>query len=99
MRWLKRFGKVALSAGLVLSFGAKAHGQKASAGMSYLGFDRNEYPGDDAMVRLRKQFAFVGYWLSPPPGEKTNSWVGKRDKLASQGFGFVLLHAGRPGSS
>jgi hypothetical protein len=99
MRWLRRFGKVALSAGLVLSFGAKSHGQQASVGMSYLGFDRNEYPGDEAMATLRKQFAFVGYWLSPPPGEKTNSWVGKREKLASQGFGFVLLHAGRPGSS
>jgi len=66
---------------------------------AHLGFDRNEYPGDEAMATLRKQFAFVGYWLSPPPREKTTGWAGKREKLAAQGYGFVLLYAGRPGSS
>lgn len=62
---------------------------------SYLGFDRNIYPGDAAMKILRKDFAFTAYWLSPPPGEKTNSWAGKREFLRSQGFGFLVLYRGR----
>jgi len=66
--------------------------QKVSA---YLGFDRNVYPGDAAIPILRKTFAFTGYWLSPPPGEKTNTWLGKRELLRSHGFGFLVLYRGR----
>ncbi|HYL84000.1 MAG TPA: glycoside hydrolase domain-containing protein [Candidatus Angelobacter sp.] len=62
---------------------------------SYLGFDRNEYPGDDAFPMLRKTFAFTSYWLSPPPGEKKNTWTGKREFLRSQRFGFLVLFRGR----
>jgi glycoside hydrolase-like protein len=62
---------------------------------AYLGFDRNEYPGDAALPALRKSFEFSGYWLATPPGEKTNSWLGKRELLRSQGFGFTLLYRGR----
>jgi len=62
---------------------------------SYLGYDRNIYPGDEALPILRKTFAFTGYWLSPPPGEKSNSWSGKRELLRKQGFGFVVLFRGR----
>jgi hypothetical protein len=62
---------------------------------SYLGFDLNEYPGDDALPILRKTFAFTGYWLSPPPEEKHTSWLGKRSLLQKQGFGFVVLFNGR----
>lgn len=61
---------------------------------NYLGFDRNIYPGDDALPVLRKTFAFSSYWLSPPPGDKTNTWSGKRELLRSQGFGFVVLYRG-----
>src|ERR1700704_5602532 len=61
----------------------------------YLGFDRNDYPGDAALPILRKSFSFTGYWLSPPPGEKNNTWLGKRKILRSQGFGFLLLYRGR----
>jgi len=60
----------------------------------YLGFDRNIYPDDAAMPILRKTFAFSSYWLSPPPGEKTNTWTGKRELLRSQGFGFLVLYRG-----
>jgi hypothetical protein len=60
----------------------------------YLGFDRNDYPGDDAMKVLRHDFAFTGYWLGNPPGDMTNSWAGKRELLRSEGFGFLLLFAG-----
>ena len=61
----------------------------------YLGFDRNVYPGDEAMKVLRKDFAFSSYWLSVSPGEKTNTWQGKRELLRSQGFGFLVLYQGR----
>ncbi len=61
---------------------------------SYLGFDLNEYPGDDALPALHKTFSFIGYWLSPPPGEKHNNWSGKRSLLQSEGFGFVVLFNG-----
>ena len=62
---------------------------------AYLGFDRNVYPGDDALPVLRKTFIFASYWLSPPPGEKINTWRGKRELLHSQGFGFAVLYRGR----
>jgi hypothetical protein len=62
---------------------------------TYLGFDRNSYPGDAALPILRKTFAFTSYWISPPPGEKTNTWIGKRELLRKHGFGFVVLFRGR----
>ncbi|MGA2300670.1 MAG: glycoside hydrolase domain-containing protein [Candidatus Acidiferrum sp.] len=62
---------------------------------TYFGFDRNDYPGDDALPSLRKTFSFTGYWLSAPPGEKRSTWFGKRTLLQSQGFGFVALFNGR----
>jgi hypothetical protein len=62
---------------------------------AYLGFDRNDYPGDDALPVLRKSFVFAGYWLSPPLGTKSNSWTGKRLAMHAQGFGFLLLYQGR----
>jgi hypothetical protein len=62
---------------------------------AFLGFDRNIYPGDDAMKSLRHDFAFTGYWLSPPPGEKASTWVGKREFVRSLGFGFIVLYRGR----
>jgi hypothetical protein len=63
---------------------------------AYLGFDRNIYPGDDAMKSLRHDFAFTGYYLSPPPGEKANTWAGKREFVRSLGFGFLALYRARP---
>ena len=49
----------------------------------FLGFDRNIYPGDDAMPILRKTFAYAGFWVGPPPGEKINTWKGKRELMKS----------------
>jgi hypothetical protein len=68
---------------------------KAAPSRSYLGFDRDVYPGDAAFPTLQKTFAFTGYWLSPPPTEKTNTWTGKRDFLRNSGFGFLVLFQGR----
>lgn len=67
----------------------------ASNPRSYLGFDCNLYPGDDALSELRKTFSFSSYWLSPPPGEKENTWRGKRELFHSKGFGFLVLYRGR----
>jgi hypothetical protein len=62
---------------------------------SYLGFDLNEYPGDNSLPALRKTFSFGSYWLGPPPGYKTTDWLGKRALMQSHGFGFVVLYNGR----
>jgi hypothetical protein len=62
---------------------------------TYLGFDRNTYPGDAALNALRKTFSFSGYWLNNPPAETSNTWRGKREILNSNGFGFLLLFNGR----
>src|SRR5260370_8366530 len=59
---------------------------------TYLGFDLNTYPGDNALPILRKTFFFAGYWLSPPPGAKLNSWLGKREWLPAHGFVFLSLY-------
>jgi hypothetical protein len=65
---------------------------------SYVGFDRNEYPGDEALPLLRKSYSFASYWLSPPPGGKNNSWIGKRSAIQANGFGLLLLYQGRTSS-
>jgi len=62
---------------------------------TYLGMDRNDYPGDVNMQSLRKSFAFTGYWLNAPPGADRNTWAGKRGQLTSMGYGFLLLFNGR----
>jgi hypothetical protein len=69
-------------------------GGSASA-QTFLGFDRNDYPGDTAMQSMRKTFAFTGYWLNEPPGAKGNEWPGKRARLEAMGYGFLLLFNGR----
>jgi hypothetical protein len=62
---------------------------------AYLGFDRDLYPGDDALPELRKLFSFTGYWLTNPPRETKNTWLGKRDLLLRNGFGFLVVANGR----
>ena len=67
----------------------------ASAQQSYLGFDRNQYPGDQNLKVLRQTFSYAGFWLNNPPGENTNNWSGRRQALSSAGFGFLVLFNGR----
>ena len=62
---------------------------------SYLGFDRNNYPGDQNLKVLRQTFSYTGFWLNHPPSAKTNTWTGKRKTLQSAGFGFLVLFNGR----
>jgi glycoside hydrolase-like protein len=85
------------AAAFLAAFGAhrQANSRSDENPRAYLGFDRNIYPGDAALPVLRKTFTFTSYWLSPPPREKTNTWLGKHKLLHSQGFGFVVLYRGR----
>lgn len=69
--------------------------QSIAAPKTFVGFDRNDYPGDAALTELSKHFRFTGYWLNNPPGEQQNSWTGKRVRLKQHGFGFLLLFNGR----
>jgi Domain of unknown function (DUF1906) len=69
--------------------------QLAHRPTTYLGFDRNDYPGDENLQALHKTFAFTGYWLSNPPGASDNSWRGKRETVQRAGFGFLVLFNGR----
>jgi glycoside hydrolase-like protein len=67
----------------------------AKAQSAYLGFDRNDYPGDESLPALHKTFSYAGFWLNNPPGENANNWRGKRQLLQSNGFGFLVLFNGR----
>jgi hypothetical protein len=77
------------SLAVALLFAASLHAQ------SFLGFDRNVYPGDNNLAALHKTFAFTGYWLNDPPGATSNTWTGKRSVIEKAGFGFVVLYTGK----
>jgi hypothetical protein len=68
---------------------------RAAAQAGYMGFDRNDFPGDANLKILRQTFSYSGYWLNNPPGDQANSWVGKRKSLQTAGFGFLVLFNGR----
>ncbi|MGC2449162.1 MAG: glycoside hydrolase domain-containing protein [Candidatus Sulfotelmatobacter sp.] len=76
---------------LLFSVGLSARAQKST----YLGFDRNDYPGDANLKVLRQTFSYTGYWLNNPPGERANTWAGHRSAVQSAGFGFLVLFNGR----
>ena len=79
---------------VVLLFSAlAAHGQNSTS--TYLGFDRNTYPGDSNLKSLRQTFSYTGYWLNNPPGESSNGWRGHRAAVESAGLGFLVLFNGR----
>ena len=68
---------------------------QAQNGPTYLGFDRNDYPGDGDLKALRQSFSYTGYWLNNPPGASSNTWAGHRVAVESAGFGFLVLFNGR----
>jgi hypothetical protein len=90
-------GVVLAAVSLVPAFSQTKASQASVKGVrkAYLGFDRNEYPGDENLAALRRTFSFAGYWLNTPPGAKTNSWAGKRNTVKAAGFGFLVLLNGR----
>jgi Domain of unknown function (DUF1906) len=63
--------------------------------VTYLGFDRNLYPGDANLPALHQTFSYAGFWLNNPPGESSNTWAGHRSAVQSAGFGFLVLFNGR----
>jgi hypothetical protein len=76
-------------------FASLATAQNAAPQKIYVGFDRDDYPGDASLAALRKDFRFTGYWLNNPPGFEHNTWSGKRALLKRHGFGFLVLFNGR----
>ena len=86
-----------VSVSVVLCQGASSAQQVVPSALAstYLGFDRNDYPGDENLKGLRQTFSYAGFWLNHPPGEKTNTWTGKRQAMQSAGFGFLILFNGR----
>jgi hypothetical protein len=62
---------------------------------SYLGFDRNDYPGEVNLKAFHQTFSYAGYWLNHPPGASTSTWTGHRAAVESAGFGFLVLFNGR----
>jgi hypothetical protein len=80
---------------LLASTGFTAPQPPGNRAKTYVGFDRNVYPGDELLDSLRATFAYTGYWLNTPPGETSNTWAGKRTLLKSRGFGFLVTFNGR----
>ena len=65
-----------------------ALGQTSKAGRTYFGFDRNEYPGDNLLPSLHRNFSYAGYWLNIPPAPRAmagqaNAPLSRRTVLAS----------------
>ena len=88
----------ALCTSLLLALPCRAQSASANPSAStssFVGFDRNTYPGDTALPALHRHFSFIGFWLNTPPGAATNSWLGKRAPLSDAGFGFLVLWNGR----
>lgn len=85
-------GLLSIASGLNL---LRAQQSEPNSRQSFIGFDRNDYPGDAALPALKAHFDYVGYWLTNPPGEQQNSWAGKRSVLRAQGFGFLVLANGK----
>lgn len=88
--------KTIISLLVVMTLGAALRMPAQNAAQrSYVGFDRNDYPGDANLAELRRHFKFSSYWLNNPPGAQRNSWAGKRALLKQSGFGFLVLFNGR----
>jgi hypothetical protein len=101
MRFARRLPHPSLSLlglGFALATGC-AHASPPAPATSengiYRGLDRNDYPGDAIMATLHSTFAFTGFWITPPPGENSNSWIHHRAILLKQGWGFLVLANGR----
>ena len=90
---MRRLGAVVVA--VALAFALIQQVSASDLASVFLGFDRNDYPGDDNLKELHKTFAFAGYWLNNPPGSKSNTWVGTRGRLEAAGFGFLVLFNGR----
>ncbi len=80
---------------LVFALALSLSSASSLAQATYLGFDRNTYPGDANLKALHQTFSYTGYWLNNPPAERTNTWAGHRATVEAAGFGFLVLFNGR----
>jgi Domain of unknown function (DUF1906) len=90
--------RIALMLAVVASIAVPAanpQSNPATNAPAYLGFDRNNYPGDQNLKALHQMFSYTGFWLNHPPSATTNTWSGKRKTLQAAGFGFLVLFNGR----
>ncbi len=87
------YQRLVLIAVFLSLFFPAALGQDHSS--TFLGFDRNAYPGNANLKTLRQTFSYTGYWLNNPPGASRNSWAGHRAAVQAYGFGFLVLFNGR----
>ncbi len=57
----------------------------------FAGFDRLEYPGDDAMTWLiqHTNLRWTGFYLAPAPSQPYTGWMQKRAFLEELGWGFA----------
>lgn len=91
-RWLAESRRllVCIVSALLLSVSIVAGAQR-----TWVGFDENDYPGDENLAALYRTFSYAGYWLNDPPGMNSNPWAGKRSLVRTAGFGFLILFNGR----
>jgi hypothetical protein len=93
--FVKKIALMLALVGLISVPTANPQSSPAANAPAYLGFDRNNYPGDQNLKVLHQTFSYTGFWLNHPPSAKTNTWSGKRKTLQSAGFGFLVLFNGR----
>ena len=63
----------------------------------HMGFDTGVYPGDAALRAWKEggaPYEWAGYYL-PSPCHPDQSWSGKRETLASLGYGTAVLYVGQ----
>jgi hypothetical protein len=76
---------------------ADALAANAAEASGHPGFDTGIYPGDDAMRAWRtggSPYEWTGYYL-PSPCHPDEGWTGKRETLASMGYGLAVLYVGQ----
>lgn len=58
--------------------------------------DRKKFPGMNTMRRLRSlgDIRVAGFYLGPAPMHANQSWMGQRDVLAKEGWGFIPIYVG-----
>jgi Domain of unknown function (DUF1906) len=92
---MRRFAATFFALLLLTAASGALQSPSAATTQNPIGFDSNDYPCDAALPALRRHFAFAGYWLTNPPGAHHNTWVGKRDILVRNNFGFLVLANGK----
>ena len=64
---------------------------------THAGFDRLQYPGDDAMRDLwaHTNLAWTGFYLAPAPSQGYTGWMDKAQFLRDMGWGLAPIYVGQ----